>query len=184
MVTQEVSYNTTSSTNSNYNTPSVLQIRLDTQSIIEDCELFLRGAYIAYERDEKTGEVSKALKEDSKARKVNKEGVYSILNRLRMVVNPQVVQGNFPSDGKGISIMYQNYIYELRMSLTEMIIINARTWNVRDSDIELLVDGLMDLIEPFMTRLIDNMERDSYDTIKQTDTVVRGPNEGVKLGKV
>jgi hypothetical protein len=50
----------------------------------------------------------------------------------------------------------------MRNELTKMIVINLYSWDVRTQDAESIIDFIMNLIEPFLSRLVDNKERESY----------------------
>lgn len=165
----ESSYNTQTSSNGGYNSASALQIRLETNGIIENIEMFLRGAIIVVNQDEKTGKITSSRVNKGQP-KASDQGIQSILNWIQLILNPQVVQGNFPVDAPGHSSMYEEYIYAVRMDLTMIILNNCYKWNIADEDIELLIDSIMNAVEPFMTRLIDNKERESYDqTVKHVE---------------
>jgi len=164
----ESSYNTTTSNNKYFTSASALQIRLETSHLIENIELFLRGAKIVIQQDEKGRIQSRQV--NMGMAKANAKGIQSILNHVQLVLNPQVVQGNFYVDGTGHSSMYEDYIYWARIELTKALIQNCYAWEVNEDDIDLIVDSIMAAIEPFMTRLIGNKERESYsDTLRHME---------------
>lgn len=170
MTTQQLesSYNVTNSTNQGFNSAPALKLRLDSTIIIENLELFLRCAKIITEKDEQ-GRIFQRMVTFG-IPKANEIGISSILNEVQLILNPQVVQGNFPSDSPGHSSMYEDYIINLRIDLTCHITENCYNWGVLEGDINVIIDEIMNLIEPFMTRLIDNKERDSYaNTIRHSE---------------
>lgn len=156
----ENSFNATTSNNLAFTSANVLQIRLDSSAILENVELYLKGEQIITSRTE-AGNIIEKRKVVGRP-KANSQGVHSILNYLSSIVNPQVVQGNFASEGKGQSAQYENYIEEVNIDLAKMIVLNMYYWDVREEDIDEICDFAMKLIIPFVTRLIDNKERDSY----------------------
>lgn len=164
-------------TNKYYNSSSVLQIRLDTTPILEKIECFLRGGSFVLSQEETTKKITTQFVEQGTA-KANKEGVQSILTFLTSVFNPQVVQGNFDEE------RYQLHIKELNIDLVKFIVTNSTHWNIKDDDIEYICDFIMILAIPFLSRLIDNKERDSYgDTIQtQERTVIDSQKENGFLG--
>ena len=177
----ESSYNTTTANNRGYDSASALQIRLDTTTIIENVEMFLKGSKLTVYQDEKGIHTKKV---NTGTPKANDAGIQSILNWLQLILNPQVVQGNFPSDGKGHSPMYDDYIYWTRINLSNDVIENCYSWAVSDSDIDGIINSIMNIVEPFMTRLIDNKERESYEhTVKHLEhnTLRESGNGGLKL---
>lgn len=157
----ESSYNTSTSTNIGYSSANALQIRLDTQNILENIEMFLRGNRLIVEQDE-TGKITTKQVNMGRAR-ANSLGVQSILNWLQNIINPQVVQGNFPSDSPGHSSMYEDYVFWVRVNLVRVLVINRIQWGVNALDVDFICDSIMNTVEPFMTRLIDNKERESYE---------------------
>lgn len=177
----ESSYNTTTSTNTGFDSASALKVRLDTTSIIENVELFLKGTKLIISQDKDGKITSKSISVGQK--KANDIGIQSLLNWLQLILNPQVVQGNFPVDSSGNSKMYDEYIYYVRIDLSTNIMANSYNWEVIDEDIDVIIDSILNAIEPFMTRLIDNKERESYDqTVKHLEhNTLTGGKEGLRL---
>lgn len=95
-------------------------------------------------------------------------GVQSIMAFCQSIINPAVVQGNFTQD------QYANFIYETNVSLVQNIVINTDKWGITDEDIEVICDFIMSLVQPFMSRTIEDGERGSYETTlrsSETNTV-------------
>jgi hypothetical protein len=141
--------------NADYVTSSALKIRLDTNPILSQIELFLRGSQYIVVQDQ-YGRIKQQNMKTGQP-KANQLGIQSILNYVTGVFNPQVVQGNFKEE------MYQNYIMELNIDLATMIVNNCYTWEVREDDIDVICDFIMSMLQPFISRLIDNKERESYE---------------------
>jgi hypothetical protein len=168
---EEESFNRNTSTSANYgyNIASALQIRLDSRPILEDIELFLRGCKLIVHQDDK-GNISTQNVLLGRA-KANDLGIQSMLNYVSCLVNPQVVQGNFPSDAQGHCTMYEAFIEEIHIDLATQLVVNCYDWGVRDEDITVICDFITKLCIPFLTRLIDNKERESYDqTVKHIES--------------
>ena len=141
-----------------------LRMRLDTEPMLLEIENFLRSG-------------------DGRGQgKMNEYGINSIMSQLRLRFNTQVVQGNFYVDKHGFSEQYQNYLYCLRLSLTEHIINKRVDFGMDDSDSLGIIDSIMDCLETFTTRLLGNAERNSYNNTLQTkDTIVHSQqNSGLK----
>lgn len=174
----ESSYNTGfSSNNQFFNSANALQIRLDTQSVIENLEMFLKGTIMIYGKDEDGNLVTR---EQCKGKKrANDEGIQSILAYLSSKLNTQIVQGNFAADSAGYSEQYESYMYHLRTSFTYQVVLNAYNWEIADEDLEYIIDVVMDALEPFLTRLIGNKERESYtDTIRHVESNTTRDTQG------
>ncbi len=180
--TIETSYNTTASANNGYNSANALSIRLETSGIIENIEMFLTCTRIKIMQDE-DGNISQ-VREKTGEPLANEKGIHALLNFIQTILNPQVVQGNFPADGSGKSLMYEDFVFFARCDLAKSIITNQINWEICDENCEFIIDCLMNVIEPFMTRLIDNKERESYDnTVKHVEhnTMTEGKQQGIKI---
>lgn len=163
----------------NYN---LLQIRLDPSNLINEIKMFL-NAEIEIVNTDAEGNFSRSIIEVG-VPKANKQGIASILNWIQMVINPQVVQGNFPTDKHGKSEMYEMFIEEFQKDLGDMIYINMYDYDIKETEAQSIIDSIMNLIKPFMTRLINNKERESYgDTFKEIISQVPQKNKGLALWK-
>ena len=154
-------------------TSNVLQIRLNADFVLKRVKQFLTGVIetVVYDEDGKP-----FIKEEQIAqKKANDEGIQAILNFVENIINPQAVQGNLTFD------QYQNYISEVHENLYTDLIENLYNWEIKEDNYEVICDWIMVLIIPFISRLIDNKERDSYAaSIKSIDTnVVNRGKEGL-----
>ena len=150
---------------------SSLKIRLDTQPILDQIELFLRGCRLVIEQDD-NGKIT-TNKVSIGVAKCNDSGVQSLLNWISATVNPQTVQGNFPVDKHGFSDAYDGYIEEYQIELSSYIVMNCYNFAIIDSEIDSIISNIMLLVIPFFSRLIDNKERDSYkETMKTVESNV------------
>lgn len=143
------------STLKEYQQLTALQIRLDTTKILEDIELYLRGERSILQRNEKSGKI-KATKVKTGEKKTNDLGVQSIMSFVTAIINPQAVQGNIDEE------LYENFIYETHINLTTNIVVNCYNWKISDEDIDPIVDFIMSIVQLFVSRTINNKERDSY----------------------
>jgi len=159
--------------NDDYN---VIRIRLDPSDIYERIETFLRGyKYVQEETDE--GIYNKKIIFSKP--KANDEGVGSILNWISGTLNAQIVQGNFPIDKHGFSEKYEDYIYEYNLALINMVFVSSVDWSIRDEDLEPIVDFIMAMIIPFMSRLLGNEERKSYSESIKTNETIQTKQKGI-----
>jgi len=159
--------NTVATLNKAMNSYNLLQLRLDTSDLLNQAKMFMNAELEIVSQDAESGDYKRDIISigDPKA---NRAGVASILNWLQMIINPQVVQGNFPVDRSGHSEMYDAFIYECQMDLLELLMINIYTYEIEDEEVSGIIDGMMKLIIPFMTRPIGNKERESYgETFKE-----------------
>lgn len=159
----------------NYN---LLQIRLDPSNLINEIKMFLKAEIEVVNQDEE-GNFKRELIPVGIA-KANEKGIASILNWIQMTINPQVVQGNFTVDKQGLSAMYDQYIMEFQQDLGDMIYINMYNYDIDENEAQAIIDAIMNLVKPFMTRLIGNKERESYgDTFRE---VTRSASDQKKTG--
>jgi len=181
MTELDSSYNMTTA-NNNFINGSALQIRLDTATIIENVEMFLGGSRLVVERDDTTGKIS-TRKVSLGTPKANSEGIQAILNWLQLTLNPQNVQGNFPTDKGGLSSKYDEFVFWCRVDLCSNMVKNIYKWHIKEDDIDIIVDSLMNAVEPFFTRLIGNKERESYlNTLQHVEHSRMNNDDSEKVG--
>lgn len=152
----------------NYN---LLQLRLDPSHLIDEIKMFL-NAEIEVVNQDNDGNFKREVIPIG-IPKANKRGIASILNWIQMTINPQVVQGNFTKNGQGKSDMYERYIEEFQKDLGDMIYINLYNYEIDENEAQCIIDAILNLVKPFMTRLIDNKERESYgETFKEISSSI------------
>ena len=147
-----------------------VEIRLNTNKLLEKIEIFLRGGKTVYLYNENK-ELQTEYVQTGK-QKCNDLGVQTLHNRISGTINAQTVQGNFMLNPKTQeSDQYHNYIEEYNKELATLVILNLYDWDMREADAEGVINFIMLLIIPFMTRLIDNKERESYgQTMRSVET--------------
>jgi len=141
--------------NSDYVNISALKIRLDTNPTITKVELFLRGYHSMIEQDSMGRMREKRVIVG--APKANDVGIQSILTYLTGVFNTQGVQGNYTEE------RYENYIMEINIDFSTMLVNNCYKWGIAEDDLDVIIDFVMGLLQPFVSRMIDNKERESYE---------------------
>lgn len=136
--------------------PSIMEMRLSTDKIIAETEAYLRGYKVIYEPDTKTGG-QRMIKIPVGTARVNELGVQGVLNYLQTCINPSTVQGNFDRD------QYEEYIYHFNVGFSNVVMCHKHEWGLVDNRTYLeLVEKIEHLSRTFLSRLIDNKERDSY----------------------
>jgi len=147
----------------NYN---LLQLRLDPENLLNKIQMFLKAEIEVVDQDAEGNIRRKVIPVGMP--KANEKGIASVLNWIQMTINPQVVQGNFPADHHGKSEMYEKYIEEFQLDLGDMIYVNMYDYGINENEAQSIIDAIMNLVKPFMTRLINNEERKSYgDTFRE-----------------
>lgn len=136
-----------------------LSLRLETTKLREDFEMFLKGTIReAYAMEDGSITIKDKRVGDPKA---NPAGIAAILNKFSLIVNQHVAMGNYYSERKGQSHMYDVQIFNIRRELTNDLILNREDWEIEIYNIESIVDSFMNIVETFLTRAIDNKEREA-----------------------
>jgi hypothetical protein len=133
--------------------PSSIQIRLDTKEILEAIRTYLSGKQpntVA-----KDGVVQYASISVGHPL-MNEVGVAHYVNYVSSVINPAVVQGNYTDD------WYRMNLELTHKRLAKIIVVNTRSWNIQRQDRTAIIGFTMEIIKGFMSRLLDNKERESY----------------------
>lgn len=148
-----------------YENSGYVALRIMPERLMADIERFLSNK--KYELQKVNGQLVEVARSMGSSL-CNEQGINSILNLIRLRVNEHTVQGNFDLD------QYNNYIADSRTEISEAIIANADVWEIKDTSIEMIINGIMGLLKPFLSRTIDNLERESLKTGMQSkETVVR-----------
>jgi hypothetical protein len=170
--------NVASTINRKFNEFNVMKIRLDTSNLVKEIETYLRGATFVSVPDSETGEaVTKRIIFGYP--KANEKGIQSILSAISMRVNPHTVQGNFFTQGNH-SEDFQTFVYHFHVNLAKFISSNQIDFDIADSDYPEIVVSVRDLVERFLSRSIDNLERESYgETTRSVESNVIKQKGGV-----
>jgi len=151
-----------------------LEIRLQTSEILKKIELYLRGKRQVEKYDGKTTQIEDLVYGEPMA---NELGIQSIMSFVELLINPHAVQGNFTKEAH-----YHMYVSEVHEGLIQNIMINRDKWNIEINQIGCVVDAIMNFVQPFYTRLINNKERESYtDTMRsvETNTLRENQQQGI-----
>ena len=133
---------------------SALKVRLDTDYVLERVRICLSGeiSSVVYDDKGKPYIQSRII-----AKKMcNNDGMQWLQNYVENIINSQTVQGNFTLE------QYENYIAEVHDGLILNVMNNLNNWEISEDDYENIIDTIMNLVQPFISRLIDNKERGSY----------------------
>lgn len=132
---------------------TAIKYRLDTESLLQKIELYLRSAKIIVEQHdneyvEKMVQVARPL--------ANEEGIQAIMGYLQMTLGSHNVQGNLDWN------RYDALIYEINEYLAENAMANLHVWGIRAEQYSMIIDTIMTTIQLFISRTVDNLERISY----------------------
>ena len=114
---EELSFN--SGTSVNDMTYGALSLRLDTKSIIEDIELFLKGQAKAVDIDTRGVQTIRFVKISEPL--ANPRGIHAILSSISSLFNSSNAQGNFNKE------QYDWFIFEFHKEFAKDLMINLHT---------------------------------------------------------
>lgn len=155
--------------NAAFMSESIMRYRLEMQTLLQDVELYLSGKRVELETTKDGGTFEKIVQAGVPL--MNQRGVQSIISSLRLLLGPHTVQGNIDRD------QYESLIEEINIYLATDMMINRVKWHVRVEDYPLMIDVLISTILLFISRTIDNKERESYaNTVRsiESNTVGQG----------
>ncbi len=155
---------TTITQNTMRNNATIMELRLSTSSMISEIETYLTGTRIEYIINPDTKEPKQITRKLGEP-KANEEGVAAIISRLQLILNPSIVQGNLDIE------RYKREIVMVRESIAESMMLNLERWGIDENDYEEIIDSIMTAIKMFLSRAIDNKERESYnESMKSSET--------------
>lgn len=153
---------------------TVLSMRLSTKEHLEEIEKFLRSVEHFVDVDKETGKRTYKLVQVSEPL-ANPEGIKSIMFIVRNVMNQHIVQGNFTPDD------LKDFICQYRKDLASNLMENINQWGVKENNYNFIIDTIMNFTKPFMTRTINNKERESYSATMQMKETNSVQNKGLGI---
>lgn len=97
----------------------------------------------------------------------NTEGVIHISNMVEELINTHTVQGNLDIEH------YYEFIPRTREEIHVSLVINCYEWGIKDKDLEYITDKIIRIVELFLTRPMDNKERESYQKEFQAREIIQ-----------
>ena len=139
--------------NQGFNTANILATRLDTKPILDQIESYLRGEMIVETVENGMPSYTRVKIGDPKC---NQLGIQTIMAYAQSFVNSAVVQGNIKVD------TWLKNNFHNRWELAKAVVGNSERFDIKDEDLDIMIDKISSLIYYFTSRLIDNKERESY----------------------
>lgn len=143
------------SNNSMYQNLSFLQLRLDIQPLLDNFEQKLHGKRLVPIGYDDNNQMQYAEKEMGLPY-ANKEGVRGIMNWIETFINTSSVQGNWNEDE------FNDFIFEAHEEFAFIMTENSPFWGLANRNRELLISMVLNLLKSVLSRLKDNLERESY----------------------
>jgi hypothetical protein len=160
---QSTNTQATEQSNKFYNSASIVDKRLNTETLLFEMYKFLSGVSMEYEADDR-GNIKKVMKQFGTA-VANQVGIQKIMSHLNSIINSSGVQGNFDR------MQYDLYVKHAHRRLAKLLVVHSTEWGINTANVGDICGVFSNLIRAFMTRPIDNKERESYqDTFKVTES--------------
>ena len=138
---------------------SALQMRLNTRDALNNIEGFLRGYYITPVWVDKKNDfemVKVPYAGGGVEPKMNDLGINTTMAYLNAIFNNQTVQSNLHEK------RYMYIISSIHEFLADTLMYNQSGFNLKEGDYLMIVRTIINMLELFLTRGIDNKERESY----------------------
>lgn len=140
-----------------YNSADSLRIRLDTETVLKEIEAHLKGMVLTEHYNAETGRYEVQGKRVSEPL-ANEEGQHRLLMWVRSRVNHACVQGNFSKQD------FKIHIADMMSNLNFDLHLNIKRWGIEESNARYIIYAVMDLVEEFLSRTVDNQERKLFAT--------------------
>jgi hypothetical protein len=156
--------------NQGFNSASALSIRLDTQGVIDNFQIYLRGKDVRTVMDS-NGKPKSVILWSGEAI-VNDNGFQAIMRWLNLTLNSQVIQGNLLDED-----YFGDYMMNLRKDIAMDLMINRQKYGIHIRNYQGIVAGFSNCAYLILTRPLFNKERDGMNnTIKVSETMNTQPS--------
>ena len=136
------------------NDVNVWKVRLDTSETLDRIEHHLRGTRLVAFTDKYGRPVQKI--EQLSDPLANERGINDIMGICSIRLNKEGVQGNKTQSE------HSEKIADFRETLLREFVTKKTKWGMHSDTISPLIDHLVDSVDDFQSRMIDNEERKSY----------------------
>jgi hypothetical protein len=152
--------------NQSYNHPfiseSALEKRLGTSDILDNLSKYLTGKQVYMVRIEGG---TKKVEDKFGEPLVNEKGHQAIMGKAQSIINSPIAQGNLSWD------LFHSQIMQMRQEFAYELVINQKNWAIDDDSLHYICNLVINAIKLFLTRPVENKERESYNnTMKVTET--------------
>jgi hypothetical protein len=158
--------------NQGFNSASALQIRMDTQSIIDNFQIYLRGKDVRTVMGENNKPQQIVLWKGDAI--VNDNGYQAVMRWLNLIMNSQVIQGNLLDED-----YFGEYMMNLRKDIALDLMVNRTKYGIGIRNYQGLIAGFMNCAYLILTRPLFNKEREGMNnTTKIQETMQTNPSNG------
>jgi len=158
-----------------YRSPQEIQIRLDTSELQEQVQADLTGELYVQAYDEKTKKsiLKKEILGDPLA---NKQGIRCLMAKMHSIVSRPIVMGNIKNHEE-----HAGRIADLYEDMADLVYLNLEKWEIDETKAELIIEIIMDPIDLFLTRLIEDKERTHLGQDNHSERVQILPKGGFSM---
>lgn len=156
-----------------FDTANALQIRLNTDPVVKQFELDLRGLHEMVFVDENGEE--KVVLETNGNPLANKLGQQAVMGHINSVVNHQNVQGNLKVDDQNDG--YAEFLRRTRRGIAADLMENMGMFGIAENHYRGIINRMMRLIELITSRTINDGERNTF---KKTTQISENSSSQVK----
>ena len=157
--TQQESQRTSTQQVQNYD---YIQYRLNNQPVVTKFEDTLSGVKREFKFDKEIQDYKEILTEIGKPL-ISEEGKQAVIGYFNIIANNSTVQGNLSKQELNTQLLY------ISNHLTKVLAKNGKKWLCVDNR-SLILYQFIDHINIFLTRPVNNEERNSYLGVKQTES--------------
>lgn len=158
--------------NQGFNSASALQIRIDTDPLIERFQIYLRGKDIRTVMDEEGNSKQVILWSGSPI--VNDNGYQAVMSWITLIYSTHVIQGNFLDEQ-----YFGTYLMNLRKDFFLDMMKNRHEYNIPIKEIEALSAKFCNCAYMLLTRPLFNKEREGMNnTTKTVESMQTNPGQG------
>lgn len=143
---------------------NTMRLMLDSNDILREVEIFLKGYYMVPTYDEKTQTSSYEKKSVGEA-KANSKGVQSIMFWLKTKINPLTSLSNLSAD------QYSDFLFRTRQALARNLMSQRINYGITLANYTEIIDVVMETLEPFLTSAISGGHRRSFTSNQETKRI-------------
>lgn len=159
-----------------YMNDTFFQLRLDTSKLLGELEAFYRGKRII-DWVQKGDDIVPVFSEFGEKR-MNDKGLQDVMSWLTSIINPHTVQGNTNDE------FFSIFIAELRCDFSDMLMTNIERYDISTDDFMGIVDKTISKVDLFLSRTVDNLERQSYAQTFKSQEVIQDKSGGWSLPNI
>ena len=155
-------------------TENTMRLMLDSNDILREVEIFLKGYYVVPKFNEKDNTTTHEKVHVGEA-KANDVGVQSIMFWLRTKINPLTSLSNISDD------QYSSFLFRTRRSLARNLMAQRKNYGINLANYTEIMDVVMETLEPFLTSAITGGHRRAFTSNQKTEIVEKTERENKKL---